>query len=395
MKIAVIGASGTVGTRLCERLYFENRDSFCAMIHRAGVAGRLARLPIEIQRVDVLRYEDVRAALAGCDVVVNCVRGGTQVMLKGLENMARAARSCGISRFVHLSSVAIYGLDQFPEGVSEAVMPRPAPKSYGELKVRQDELVFKLHGDGIPAMIFCPGNIHGPFTPFTTTVVQNLLSKRMYLVDGGVHPTNAVHVDNLVEAILIGLRSRDGWGERYFVTTSRKITWREFYERTADRLGIACCFESVPRDVVVKLLQFSSNELVRMTLVDSFKVLLSGEFRNALSQIPLFKALNQGAYEMFQNLNPRFQERLRQLLERPTIIRPDREGPDLTHELVRVQVRGVFHPSQKIVKRLGYRPRLSFEEEVDTVGLWCEFANFIGNTGTQKLAARGGVVSSF
>ena len=114
-RIAIVGASGFVGAALIERLYFDeawrDRFEFVAFIRGFGNAARLTRLPVKIEPLDLLDFPRVRSALGGFDAVVNCTRGDSALMLKGLGNLGRAMEHNRVHKFVHLSSVAIYGDD--------------------------------------------------------------------------------------------------------------------------------------------------------------------------------------------------------------------------------------------------------------------------------------------
>jgi len=88
-RIAIVGASGFVGAALIERLYFDeawkDRFDFTAFIHGFGNAARITRLPVKIEALDLLDLPRVQAALAGFDTVINCTRGDSALMLKGLD----------------------------------------------------------------------------------------------------------------------------------------------------------------------------------------------------------------------------------------------------------------------------------------------------------------------
>ena len=74
-RIAVIGASGFVGSTLVEQLLM-GTDEVVPFIHSSGNAWRIARLGIELRALDLLDGRQVEAALHGVTHVVNCSRGG-------------------------------------------------------------------------------------------------------------------------------------------------------------------------------------------------------------------------------------------------------------------------------------------------------------------------------
>ena len=108
-RIAIVGASGFVGSTLVERLLAQGRDEVLPFIHSSGNAMRLARLGIELPTIDLLVRDQVDAALRGCTHVVNCALGGADAALRGLRNLLAACRKHKVERFIHLSSVLVYG----------------------------------------------------------------------------------------------------------------------------------------------------------------------------------------------------------------------------------------------------------------------------------------------
>ena len=81
-------------------LYFDeawrDRFDFVAFIRGSGNAARIARLPVKIEALDLLDHQRVRSTLGGFDAVVNCTRGDSALMLKGLGMLARAMEVNGV-----------------------------------------------------------------------------------------------------------------------------------------------------------------------------------------------------------------------------------------------------------------------------------------------------------
>ncbi|GAB4334158.1 MAG: NAD-dependent epimerase/dehydratase family protein [Calditrichia bacterium] len=372
MKIAIFGASGFVGSTLVERLYFEKKYDFVPIIHSYGNAARLARFPISLKQVDVLNADAVKEALQGCGAVVNCIKAGAGPMIKGLKNIFEGCKANKVQKYIHLSSLAIYGDDPAPDSVTEAGQPNPGNNAYAAMKLRQDEMVFKFHNEGTPSIILCPSNIAGPYSPFVFGATKKLLDNKIVLVDEGQYPTNMVHVENLVEAIICALEAEKGWGERYFINEPEPMSWKEFYTRLSGLLGLEVEFRSFSREEVLQAL---SKHQKKSGSGELLKTLVSGEFRNALSVIPVIDKLNRFAYRTLQSLDPQIQKKLRQKLEKPIIIREMREKVDLSDQFVRVQVRRFFHSPEKIQNMLGYRPKFNTDELWEHYKEWLKFAN--------------------
>lgn len=379
VRLGVLGASGFVGSTLCEHAFFDGEFDVVPFIHTFGRATRVARLPIPLVQVDVLDRPQVLAALDRCDIVVNCYRDVPDVMWRGLKNIVRALKGRQDKRLIHLSSIAIYGTDPSPESATEEASPTP-DEVYGYVKARQDDLVLDLHASGVPAVIICPANIYGPYSPFILGIRRLLVSGGIVLVDGGERPTNNVHVGNVVEAILTAARSPRGWGARYFVNDGEPVTWRQFFGDMERILGLKTSLDSVAETEVRRMLDGKAR---RLDVVDTLRIAASGEFRAALGLLPIFRRMNDWTYRTFMRLSPRLQARIREKLERPLAIAKERHGPDLSHKFIREQLRTVFHSPERIQRQLGYKQLLTYREGMETVRAWLEFANLAPVPGVQ------------
>jgi hypothetical protein len=102
--------------------------------------------------------------------------------------------------------------------------------------------------------------------------------------------------------------------------------------------------------------------------------LVSGEFRGALSTVPVLKGGTDIMASWFSSLRPATQERLRQRLRKPTVIRPPKASRvSLDHLCIRAQVSQVHHSPATLVETLGYQPALNAAQEMETTAQWLQF----------------------
>jgi len=370
-KVAVVGASGLVGAALCERLFFDGQFEPVAVLHNVGRGARLARFPMQLRVADLLDYTQVANAVAQCDYVVNCTRDGPGVMIAGLKNLIRASREAGAKGLVHISSTAIYGDTLAPGVVTENTRTQPENK-YSQLKLRQDKLVLSSHNRNLRCLVLCPTTIYGPYSGFVLGLIDSLRQGRVPLLDGGRGPANLIHVDNLVQAILAVIQSDHGWGELYLINEVERMTWLQFFMDTRALLGLEHQFVPISREHLSSLPRPVAR---RSGLVDGLKVLVSGETRQALSVFPAFRAINAWAYEWLTIRSLRFQTLIRHHLERPIIIRKDSPRLSFDDSLVKLQTREVYYSPQKLIDKVGYSPILTYQQQMETLGCWLEFAN--------------------
>jgi uncharacterized protein YbjT (DUF2867 family) len=110
--IAVAGATGYVGGKLCERLRAEGVE-VRALARDPERATELKEIGCEVRKADVLELESLAAALDGVDVAYYLVhsmgRGAdgdfAQRDQEGAANFAAAASAAGVSRIVYLGGL--------------------------------------------------------------------------------------------------------------------------------------------------------------------------------------------------------------------------------------------------------------------------------------------------
>src|SRR3990170_1568647 len=107
--VFITGAGGFIGGRLAEVLHCSGWPAVCAGVRRWSSAARVGRLPIDIVRCDVTDAKQVHAALDGVSAVVHCAAGSRDVTVDGTRNMLEAAFAHGVERFVHVSTIDVYG----------------------------------------------------------------------------------------------------------------------------------------------------------------------------------------------------------------------------------------------------------------------------------------------
>lgn len=115
--IVVTGANGLVGSRVCAALS-ERGSRVRAVVRRAGTAPVLPGVGEEVG--DFTDPEFAAVVVLGADSVVSTVHPmGSDVEtqhrvgVEGTTALARAARDAGVSRFVHISTAAVY--DRAPQ----------------------------------------------------------------------------------------------------------------------------------------------------------------------------------------------------------------------------------------------------------------------------------------
>src|SRR5712691_441542 len=240
-KVALItGATGFVGSRTARRLVQEG-------MHVRGLVRRPVDLPdLESYLGDITDAAMVAPAAAGAHVVVHCgavLRRATReeamgVNAEGTRIVLEAALQAGCERFIHLSTVSVHAVDGH-DVVDEATPLRQAGDAYGESKALAEQAVWAAAAKGLQVTVLRPPAILGvaPTAYWSVRMAYRIAAGDFALPGDGLATLPYVHVDNLIDAILLALRSDTAVGQTYNIIDGQ-TNWRAHTDYFRRWLGV-------------------------------------------------------------------------------------------------------------------------------------------------------------
>jgi nucleoside-diphosphate-sugar epimerase len=203
-------------------------------------------MPIELAIGDLSSPSSLAKALEGCDAVVHAAVGTSWrrservfVNVKGTRHLVDAALRAGIKRFVHLSTVAVYG-DRVTGTITEDTPVSPTRGwDYAESKYAAEQIVFEAASRGLPVVVLRVAAVYGPHNvTITARPLDRLAQGRLVLVECRNTPSNTIYVDNLCHGIARALDAGpDVDGQILLLSDDDGCTWGEYFTFFADRLG--------------------------------------------------------------------------------------------------------------------------------------------------------------
>jgi predicted dehydrogenase/nucleoside-diphosphate-sugar epimerase len=239
-KVLITGGNGFLGARIAEVMHLTDLGTPIPTIRQWSRASRLARFGMDIRILDILEPDTIDAALKDVDVVIHCAKvDSRESIVGGTRNMLEGCVRHGIKRFVHLSTAEVYGPDVKGEIDEENSTPTTG-RLYGDAKVEAESVCLEFRDKGVETVILRPSLIHGLFSEsWTNNIVKRLRSGKWGLFDemaDGI--ANLVHVDDLVQAILLSAFHPSAGNQAFNVNGDDTVTWNEYFNLFNDRLEL-------------------------------------------------------------------------------------------------------------------------------------------------------------
>ncbi len=170
-----------------------------------------------------------------------------KINVEGTRNLLESSLRSGVKRFIFISSAAVHGFWGFRNATEDSPkMPTIFP--YCITKREAEDLVNRFHIEkGLPTIIIRPGNVFGPKDRTTFAKMAQLLEKgQMVYISKGKALTCPTYIENLIDAILLAGTKKDTVGETFIITDGLDITWKEYTDKIAYKLGVRPPLFSIP-----------------------------------------------------------------------------------------------------------------------------------------------------
>ena len=239
-RILVTGAGGFIGGRAVEVLHQLGFD-VRAGVRRWASAARIGRLPVDIEPCDLAVPQQLDAACEGVGAIVHCAVNLAPVAqaTQELRNLLDAALTHRVRRFVHLSTMEVYGEPTGDIDERHGLEASGGHSHYARLKIALERVCRDHMARGAPIVMLRPTIVYGPFSDaWTVEVAQRLLSSSWSLPEDATQGTcNLLYVDDLMAAILLALRSDRAVGETFNINGGERLTWNEYFHGMGAALG--------------------------------------------------------------------------------------------------------------------------------------------------------------
>jgi nucleoside-diphosphate-sugar epimerase len=224
--ILVTGATGFVGRQVVQQLC---SDGYAVRALARRVPQQGFGPAVEVAIGDLNEPETYKGALDGVPAIVHAALN--RDLSREPEATARLLREgvhAGIRKFVHLSTVAVYGSP--PNGtITEETAPIPSPDSYASTKLAiEDSLLANSNGPEIAILRL--GCVYGPGGGWWTKgLLDQMRRGKLILVNRGMGIANLIHVSDVGSIVALILRSATPPPTILNVTDGMPVPWSRYF----------------------------------------------------------------------------------------------------------------------------------------------------------------------
>ncbi len=243
--VLVSGASGLIGTSLIKLLLAEG-TKVRALVRNPSKIKYIQHPNIEIKVINFADPATLKNTVQDCKVVFHLAgvlnefkpyAYYRQVNVVGTKVLAELAIEAGVERFIHTSTVWVYGL-QIVGQIDENSPQVKSGHFYADSKLEGEEIVHQLVQEkNLPAVIVLPSQAYGPEDPsWTRRPLELMSSGRMILVNDGEGLIQPIYIDDLAEGILLAAKTGKV-GQSYILCGQKSISIREYFSLLANLVG--------------------------------------------------------------------------------------------------------------------------------------------------------------
>jgi dihydroflavonol-4-reductase len=248
MQLLVTGGTGFIGSRLALAARALGHTLIAAgQLNTEAERSRaedLARHGIVIEQGPLQDPAYAERVAARCDAVIHLAAAQHEanvpdeyffdVNVNGTRTLLEAAKRCGVKRFVYGSTIGVYG-EYTGTPLDENTPPRPL-NVYGRSKLEAEGVVAS-YAQALETSIVRISETYGPGDFRLLKLFKAVDRGRFFIIGAGSNQRQAIHVQDLVQGLLLAAISPAAVGEIFVMAGRETMTTRVLVERVAEALG--------------------------------------------------------------------------------------------------------------------------------------------------------------
>jgi nucleoside-diphosphate-sugar epimerase/2-polyprenyl-3-methyl-5-hydroxy-6-metoxy-1,4-benzoquinol methylase len=234
----ITGGTGFIGSRLALACAARG-ENVRVLAQRNTPAERQNCRQLEKQGITVVEGsvtdpEAVARACNGVEVVYHLAAAQHEanvpdqyyydVNVEGTRNMLQAAVRSGVRRFVHGSTIGVYGISR--NGPVRDDSPLQPDNIYGVTKLEGEKVVRQFF-DRLPISIVRISETYGPGDRRLLKLFDGIQKRRFFHIGGGRNLHHLVYIDDLIEGLRLAATEPTAIGNTFVMAGSKAVTTEE------------------------------------------------------------------------------------------------------------------------------------------------------------------------
>jgi len=248
-NVLVTGGTGFIGRHLIDQL--NKADVSIAVVSRSQEGYEDINGNTKYYRADLTEPESLKGICQGVDTIFHLAgyahdvkkkKAGDRhlhkrVTVEGTQALLNQALTSGVETIVFVSSVKAMG-EGSASCIDEAVLPEPGT-DYGRARLQAEEILLEAgKRKNINVCCLRLPMVYGPGNKGNLPKMIKAINKRLFPPIPEFHNKRSmVHVDDVVQALLLAATRPEANGKVYIVTDNKEYSTRELYNMILLALG--------------------------------------------------------------------------------------------------------------------------------------------------------------
>lgn len=247
MNILITGGTGFIGSRLALRC-LANGDSVRVYGQTNTEAELSNKSEIESAGAEVILgtmtdTDRIAEAVKGIDVVFHLAAVQHEmnipdqvfhaINVRGTVHILEASAAAGVRRFVHGSTIGVYGNMQ---DLIDETSPCNPDNIYGVTKLEGEKQALS-YNDRLPVVVIRIPETYGPGDRRLVKLFKTINKNMFFMIGPGNNLHHSIYVDDLIDGFLTAATHESAPGEIFVLSGPQAVTTNEMVETISSELG--------------------------------------------------------------------------------------------------------------------------------------------------------------
>lgn len=236
MRVLVTGAGGFIGSHLVDDQIQRGNEVTAIDLNTSYFDHIPSHPKMTVITSDFADFEWDKYNLGGYDVCFHLASAHLetdvneeyfhQVNVVNLEKFIKRCQEAGVKRFVHCSSVGVYGDIQNPPANEDS--PCQPDVAYERSKLAGEKVVTAFsQQSAYDVVIIRPAWVYGPRCPRTEKLFRTIKKGRFFFVGSGKTLRHPIYIRDMTEGFHLAATHPNASGEIYIMAGPKSVTLEE------------------------------------------------------------------------------------------------------------------------------------------------------------------------